>query len=233
MTLIIICGIVAVITGFGGERHRKSAPMQALAYTALKPDVAKKLLESLGEKQDSPSAEVFESVQVRHANLLSGQVWRLVTPIFLHFSVIHLLFNMVWLYQLGRQIENRYSTVYFGALVLFIAVVSNFAQCSVPGGVGGSVPGPIDGSGYVMTLLGGMSGVVFGLLGFIWVKSSIDPNCRLFVSPSTIVFMLAFLVFCMTPMAEQTILANVANWAHGVGMLAGVVAGYCMTIIKK
>jgi hypothetical protein len=36
---------------------------------------------------------------------------------------------------------------------------------------------------------------------------------------------MGFLVFCMTPFAEQLGLGNVANWAHAIGLLVGVVAG--------
>ncbi|MBC7964475.1 MAG: rhomboid family intramembrane serine protease, partial [Fuerstia sp.] len=36
--------------------------------------------------------------------LQSGQIWRFITPIFLHFSVLHILFNMMWLRNLGRGI---------------------------------------------------------------------------------------------------------------------------------
>lgn len=233
ITLIVICGIVAVITGFGGPAQIRSAPMQALVYNSLKPDASKKLFESLGEDRHSPNADFFEDARVRHASIFSGQFWRLFTPMFIHFTPFHLLMNMIWLFQLGRQIEHRYGTVFFAVLVLFIAMVSNFAQGAVPEGIGGSVPQIIDSRGLLMTMFGGMSGVVFGLLGFIWIKSSVDPESRMYLSPSTIVFMLIFLFFCMTPMAEGTFLSNVANWAHGVGLLSGLVAGYVMTLFRK
>ena len=205
--------------------------MQALAYNSVAPAETQKLFESLGENPRSPSAEVFEGTQVRHASLMKGQVWRLITPMFIHFGPMHLVFNMVWLFQLGRLIENRYGTFYFGVLVLFTAALSTFAQCAVPEGIDGSVPSFVN--GHLITLCGGMSGVVFGLLGFVWVKSSMDPQSRMFMPSSTVMFMLGYLFFCMTPIAEQTIFANVANWAHGIGLLAGLAAGYFMTLLGK
>ena len=55
-----------------------------------------------------------------------GELWRLVTPAFLHFGWLHLLFNMMWLYQLGGQIECYRGRFRFGLLVVVIAALSNF-----------------------------------------------------------------------------------------------------------
>lgn len=230
--LIAICGIVALMTNFGHPSRRASPTMRALAYTAVGGPHMQKVFEALDEDPQQPSAEAMERSSVRHASLVRGEVWRLITPIFIHFGAFHLVFNMIWLFQLGRLTEHRYGTFYFFALVIFIAATSNFVQCAVPERVGGSLPafllGPL-----MITLFGGMSGVVFGLLGFVWVKSSIDPSSRMFMPQSTVMIMLAYLFFCMTPMAANFGLDNVANWAHGIGLLAGLAAGYLTTVIGK
>ncbi len=57
--------------------------------------------------------------------ILAGQVWRLVTPIFLHFGPFHLLFNMVFLYLLGGMIEERRGPWRYLLLGLVCAVLSN------------------------------------------------------------------------------------------------------------
>jgi rhomboid protease GluP len=38
----------------------------------------------------------------------AGQLWRLVTPVFLHASILHIAFNMYALFIFGRGIEARY-----------------------------------------------------------------------------------------------------------------------------
>src|SRR5439155_18692085 len=57
-----------------------------------------------------------------------GQLWRLFTPMFIHFTVLHILFNMMWLRDLGSMIEGRQSVWHLAVLVLVIAACSNAAQ---------------------------------------------------------------------------------------------------------
>ena len=52
--------------------------------------------------------------------IAAGQYWRLITPIFLHIGVVHLLINSITLYYLGSMVENilghwRYLLIYLSA----------------------------------------------------------------------------------------------------------------------
>jgi GlpG protein len=69
---------------------------------------------------------------------------------------------------------------------------------------------------------GGMSGVVFGLFGYVWMKSVYEPGCGLFVGGRTILLMVFWLVLCMTPYLGL----NIANTAHLVGLGVGMILGY-------
>jgi GlpG protein len=138
----------------------------------------------------------------------AGEVWRLVTPIFLHFSPWHLLFNMYMFYQFGLLIESRRGTLRFGLLVLVIAVASNFGQY------------------YFMFLnrqypsFGGMSGVIYGLFGYAWMKSRYEPTAEIFVHPNTVVLLIIWFILCLVG-----VIGNIANWAHGVGLAVGMAIG--------
>ena len=60
--------------------------------------------------------------------ILSGQVWRLFTPMFVHFDVLHILFNMLWLWNLGGIIELRRGWLKLLLLVLASAMLSTLVQ---------------------------------------------------------------------------------------------------------
>jgi len=133
-----------------------------------------------------------------------GEVWRLITPIFLHFGLPHIVFNLWWLYDLGGVIELKLRSLRFAGLVLAIAIPSNIAQALA-----------------VSEGFGGMSGVVYGLFGYAWVRGRLDPTCGLYLRPDVAFWMMGWFVLCM-----GGVIGNVANWAHGVGLLAGGILGY-------
>jgi GlpG protein len=146
----------------------------------------------------------FGLPEVRH-----GEIWRLVTPVFLHFSIMHILFNMLCLRDLGSMIEGRQNSLLFVALTLFLAVGSNLAQYYYGG-----------------PAFGGMSGVVYGLLGYVWIRSKLDPGSGLFVHPTTVTIMIIWFFICMTPWSG----AAVANGAHAGGLLIGLAWGWLSSL---
>jgi GlpG protein len=139
----------------------------------------------------------------------SGQLWRLITPIFIHFGLLHILFNMLWLRDLGSMIEQRQSPWMLAALVLVIAAVSNIGQFFVSG-----------------PLFGGMSGIVYGLLGYIWIRGKYDPSSGLFVHPQTITMMIVWFFLCLSGL-----IGNIANTVHGIGLAIGIIWGYVSALI--
>ena len=142
--------------------------------------------------------------------LRTGQVWRIFTPMFLHFGVLHILFNMMWLRDLGTRIEFARGTRRFLTLVLICAATSNIAQLYVSG------PG-----------FGGMSGVVFGLIGYLWMKGKFQPHLGLALMPNQIVYAVLWMLLCI-----GGAFGGVANTAHVTGMLAGMLLGARSTLWK-
>ena len=138
-----------------------------------------------------------------------GEIWRLFSPVLIHFGVLHLILNMLWLFDLGSMIESRQGALRFLLLVLVIAALSNLGQYYA------SDP-----------LFGGMSGVVYGLLGYVWMKGRFDPASGLYLHPQTVTMMLAWFFICWTPLVEVFGNIKIANVAHGVGLVVGMAWGY-------
>lgn len=130
-----------------------------------------------------------------------GQYLRWITPIFLHFGPLHLLFNMSATVAYGQAIEQRSGSLRFLAVVLVIALISNFSQLPMSG-----------------PRFGGMSGVDFGLFGFLWMKSRFDPTYGVTMTREYVAGSLFFAVLCLTGA-----LGPIGNTAHFVGMGTGMV----------
>ncbi len=138
-----------------------------------------------------------------------GQVWRLITPIFIHFGMLHLAGNGLMWWSLAGRIENRKGMLPLALLVLWTGIGANLAQhgwnaWSDPSGV---------------SLVGGLSGVVYGLFGFAWLKGRYDPLDELEVPPTTFNYMIGWLILCMTGAVGP-----VANAAHVGGLVLGCIA---------
>lgn len=131
----------------------------------------------------------------------SGQIWRLVTPIIIHFGFFHILFNMLWLRDLGSMFEARLSSWYFAVFVIVVAAGSNLAE-------------------YLYSHrpnFGGMSGVVYGLIGYVWIRGKLDPGAGLSLDRQSLMFALIWLVVCFTGILP------IANGAHVAGIVIGIV----------
>jgi len=140
---------------------------------------------------------------------MGGQYWRLVTPAFLHFGWLHIVFNSLWLWELGARIERVMGTMNMAGLFLVIAMVSNACQYLFGG----------------PSLFGGMSGVVYGLLGFSWAGTKIQPAWQIAPPTGIMVFMVAWLVVCMLGVVEVLGFGAIANAAHVGGLVSGVILG--------
>jgi GlpG protein len=149
---------------------------------------------------ETPSHEFLPEVR-------NGEVWRLVTPIFVHLNAFHILFNMMALYHLGCMIEARRGTGLLAALVVVSAVLSNVAQ-------------------YYMQQrnhfvgFGGISGVVYALAGYAWICGRYYRASSIALDPRTVTSLLVWLVVCYTG-----IIGPVANTAHVVGLIVGMTWG--------
>lgn len=187
--LLIVLSLVSTIFGGLGSGSRLTQALSMTAYTVV------------------DGRLVFDPALPEIAH---GQFWRLITPVFLHaallsgYGVLHLLFNMLWLRDLGGMLEKAQGALGLLTKVLLIGAVSNLAQFATVGPV-----------------FGGMSGVVYGLLGYIWLRGRMDLTSGLYVGSQTMMMMIFWFFLCLTGG-----MGPIANAAHAGGLLTGLLWGW-------
>jgi GlpG protein len=193
--LVLISIVVALATSFGNQR---SPVLQALSISSYRI-----------EETDGVRTIYWHYLD----EIRAGQVWRLVTPIFIHFGVIHLVLNILATLVLGGQMEARRGMLRFLLFVLFVAVLSNLAQYYL--GHSRFKNGeflPDGGPNF-----GGLSGVGFGIFGYLWAKSRLEPRLGLDISSDKVLVMMGWYVLCWLG-----VFGAVANVAHTAGLLLGL-----------
>jgi membrane associated rhomboid family serine protease len=213
--LIAICIVVAAASRIG----ENTRPVQFLFFAERQMpaslEEAQAVVEEWQEEiRDNPAAlsdpemakEIMEKNLRRHNfdQIQKGEAWRLFTPMFLHFGIMHILFNMMWLWDFGRILESRFRSGRFLLLVLFTSLAANVAQAMVSH------------AGF-----GGMSGVNYGLFGFILIRQKFHPAGDIRLNPQTTPWLLIWLVVCFTG-----VVGPVANAAHVAGLVSGGVIGW-------
>ena len=132
--------------------------------------------------------------------------WRLITPMFLHFSFAHLAFNCLWIYVLGEKIERVDGKFIFLLLIIFSGIFSNLLQ-------------------YTWTsssLFGGLSGVIYGMLGYCLIMEMESNYDRYGLPPGLYLFMVVWLILGFLGILDLFGFGSVANFAHLGGMLSGL-----------
>ena len=177
--LTVACLVVALITQLGRAAYR----LDFFFYPSL------------------PAADLMSLLGGIDNPLIFVQT---LTPMFLHFGELHIIFNLLWLWYFGRQLEVVQSSWIFLLLVIITSFVGNTAQYLYSGA----------------TNFGGLSGVVYGLVGYAWVLHNFVPGKRLMVNESLfVVFMIALVLM------ELLASSWIASAAHFGGLVAGLLAG--------
>ncbi|WP_445395576.1 rhomboid family intramembrane serine protease GlpG [Zobellella sp. An-6] len=136
----------------------------------------------------------------RWEQLLGLEFWRAFTPALLHFSLMHLVFNLFWWWYLGGMVERRLGHGKLLSLLLVAAVLPNLMQYWASG-----------------PRFGGLSGVVYALLAYVWLSGRLNPLRGIGLPDGMAVFMVVWLV-----LGFAGVLGPVANLAHLGGGLIGL-----------
>ena len=162
----------------------------------------------------SNGSNLYPSFQ--NTYLASQEWWRLITPTFLHFSLTHLVFNCLWIYILGSKIEIIDGKGIFITLFLISGLSSNLGQYFLTGDY----------------LFGGLSGAVYGLLGYCFILD-LDNRGQRYALPNTLyIFMFIWLLVGFTGILSFFGFGMIANIAHLAGLFCGFTLGLLIRLFK-
>lgn len=154
--------------------------------------------------QSSPFFDIEQWIVDRPGSIADGQVWRFFTTVFAHAGVFHLVFNLYWLWIFGAAIEGAIGWWRYGLLVVLLAVSSSCGEFLL---FGPAI---------------GLSGVGFGLAGYLFALRRHKDYAAAALSPRTVQLLLIWFVLCVISSSFGGLIANVA---HGLGALVGWLTG--------
>jgi membrane associated rhomboid family serine protease len=148
---------------------------------------------------------LFENAEIRR-----GQLWRFATSVLPHLDILHLAFNLYWLWALGTTVERVYGQFRTILLLLLFAIGSSSLDFAfAEGGVG-------------------LSGVGYGLFGLLYVLSQHDERFKDSLDKRTVSLFVGWFFICI--LATVTHVLNVANVAHAAGAILGLLLGFAIMI---
>jgi membrane associated rhomboid family serine protease len=134
-----------------------------------------------------------------------GQVWRGLSATLPHVNFLHLAFNLYWLWTFGTLVERVYGHLWCAAIYAFLALGSMLGDFAVlDGGVG-------------------LSGVGYGLWGLLMMLERHDPRFAGAVDARTNQTFAIWFLLCIV--LTVTRIMPVANVAHGLGAVLGILLG--------
>ncbi len=136
-----------------------------------------------------------------------AEPYRIIGPALFHFSWLHIVFNTMWWWQLGGDIERVMGKGTLLNVFFVSAIASNLAQYLVTG-----------------PNFGGLSGVVYALIGYVWWMGWLAPEKGLTVSKPIVGILLVWMLLGFAELLP----VNMANMAH----LVGLVSGCLLAVIK-
>lgn len=140
--------------------------------------------------------------------LLKFEFWRYFTHIFMHFSLMHILFNLLWWWYLGGAVEKHLGSGKLIVITVISALLSGFIQHKFSG-----------------PWFGGLSGVVYALMGYVWLRGERDPESGIYLQRGLIIFSLLWLVVGWLDLFGMSI----ANGAHVAGLAVGLAMAFADT----
>lgn len=136
------------------------------------------------------------------------ELWRYFTHALLHFSVLHITFNLLWWWYLGGPVEKRLGTGKLFVITVISALLSGYVQHKFSG-----------------AWFGGLSGVVYALMGYCWLRGERDPDSGIHMQRGLMAFAIIWLLAGWFDLFGLSI----ANAAHASGLAVGLAMAFVDT----
>ncbi len=141
-------------------------------------------------------------------NILAGEYWRLITPIFFHANILHFFFNMYALYNIGLLIERPLGYARFLMIYFFSGIAGGMLSFLLN-------PSPSLGA----------SGAIFGLIGALAVflfrhRRILGPAGRSMLGNVVFIIVLNLAISVYSP--------DIDLWGHVGGLTAGLAMGWLL-----
>jgi GlpG protein len=132
---------------------------------------------------------------------LRFEAWRYFSHALMHFSLLHILFNLMWWWYLGGEVEKRLGSGKLIVLTVISMLLSGYIQ-----------------NYFSSPWFGGLSGVVYALMGYVWLRGERDPASGIRLERGMIIFAVLWIVAGWLNWFGF----NMANGAHVAGLLVGL-----------
>lgn len=158
--------------------------------------------------------KIGEIGNVSPSDIWSGHWWGLLTPFFAHANILHIAFNMLWLFTMGRLMEARLNPVVYVLFLAAAAAVGTASELLISHSTGI-----------------GASGVVYAMMGLMWAGRGRYPEWQTIATRDNLRMFLLWGVFCIATTALH--LLNIANGAHAGGFVFGLSVGWLLAAPRR
>jgi membrane associated rhomboid family serine protease len=182
-----------------------------------------------GSLGDNAAASLFQQWALSPLAVAGGQLWRLLTSGFLHFGPVHLAFNMIALWVIGRDLETvlgrgRFVAVYLVSLLGGSAAVFLLENPDrLTAGASGAVYGLMGGLAVVLLRMRRSPGPALGIIAINVVITFVVPGLSLFGHLGGLAFGTAATAAMAYAPAARRVPVQVAAIVALVVVIAGLV----------
>lgn len=150
----------------------------------------------------------------------TGELWRPFTSSLMHGNLIHAGFNVYWLVVFGPALEHRFGSHLMFGVIFLLGYVPMLAEYVI-GSYSRDRP----------VMIVGLSGIMYGLFGILWIGRRWRPELRLVCDENTVRILGGWFVLCI--LLTYLDIMPVANIAHGFGFGFGVLYGLVAFDVRR